>query len=74
MSEAPREPHVDPALHLAAFEQLHGLTIAPDWRAGIETNIATIARAAQLVLSFPLPDELESAAVFRLDPVCGEPR
>jgi hypothetical protein len=59
-----KAPDFDPAAHLASMERGLGLAIAPEWRAGVESHVAAIARAADLVMSFPLDDELESAAVF----------
>lgn len=59
-------PDFDPAAHLAASERTLDLVIAPEWRAGVEANVAVIARAADLVMGFPLPDQLESSAVFEV--------
>lgn len=41
-----------------------GLTIAPEWREAVLANLRATAAAAQLVLEFPLPDELDAAPVF----------
>jgi len=59
-------PDFDAAAHLAALERGLGLVIDPQWRAGVEANIAAIAKAAELVAGFPLPDEIESSAVFEV--------
>jgi hypothetical protein len=41
-----------------------GLTIAPEWRAGIDAHFEAIAKAAALVMEFSLEDELDPAPVF----------
>ncbi|MGA8601923.1 MAG: DUF4089 domain-containing protein [Beijerinckiaceae bacterium] len=41
-----------------------GLRVEPEWRAGIEAHFEAIARAAALVMKFPLDDELDPASVF----------
>ena len=61
------------ALHLddeavAAFVDaaavLQALAVAPEWREGVMTHFKATAAAAALVLSHPLPDELDAAPVF----------
>ena len=41
-----------------------GLTIDPDWKATVVQNLVATAAAAELVLSFPLDDDVEPAPVF----------
>ena len=41
-----------------------GLKVEPEWRAGIDAHFEAIARAAALVMEFPLHDELDPAPVF----------
>ena len=41
-----------------------GLTIAPEWRAAVRTNLATTFRLGSVVEEFELPDEAEPAPVF----------
>jgi hypothetical protein len=41
-----------------------GLRVEPEWHAGIEAHFEAIARAAALVMEFPLDDELDPASVF----------
>jgi hypothetical protein len=41
-----------------------GLTIEPEWRAGIDAHFEAIARAAAFVMEFPVDDELDPAPVF----------
>jgi Protein of unknown function (DUF4089) len=41
-----------------------GLTIAPEWRDAVRSNLLVTLRLAQLVRDFPLPDEAEPAPVF----------
>ena len=41
-----------------------GITIAPEWREAVRSNLEVTFRLATLVLDFPLPDEAEPAPVF----------
>jgi Protein of unknown function (DUF4089) len=41
-----------------------GLTIAPEWRDAVRTNLAITFRLAAVVGEFELPDEAEPAPVF----------
>ncbi|WP_181707210.1 DUF4089 domain-containing protein [Chthonobacter rhizosphaerae] len=54
----------DPKAHVTHMAPVMGLTIPPEWRDGVEANVAATARMAALVLAFPLPDEVEPAAVY----------
>ncbi len=54
----------DAAAHVAHMEAVMGLTIEPEWRAGVVANMATAAKMAALVLDFPLDDEIEPAGVY----------
>lgn len=42
-----------------------GLPIAPEYRAGVVANITRTAQIAQLVLEFPLPDDVVAAPRFQ---------
>jgi hypothetical protein len=42
-----------------------GLSIDPAWRGEVIAHWLATARAARLVLAFPLEDELDPAPVFR---------
>jgi hypothetical protein len=42
-----------------------GLNIQPAWRPGVIFNLGLIMRIAALVDEFPLPDDAETAPVFR---------
>jgi hypothetical protein len=42
-----------------------GLAIAPEYRAGVVESFRQLAASAELVMSFPLPDEVDPATVFR---------
>jgi Protein of unknown function (DUF4089) len=42
-----------------------GLSVDPAWRGEVIAHWLATARAARLVLAFPLEDELEPAPVFR---------
>jgi Protein of unknown function (DUF4089) len=44
---------------------LLGLTIAPEYRSGVIANLERNMTIAQLVMEFPLPDEIEVAPVFQ---------
>ena len=41
------------------------LEIAPEYRAGVKTNLKTASKMAALLEKAPLKDEIEAAAVFR---------
>ena len=43
---------------------LMGLTLTPEQRDGVVKNLATTFAVAQLVLEFPLPDDVDAAPVF----------
>lgn len=48
--------------HMAELLQL---PIAPEYRPGVIANLERTAAIAQLVMEFPLPDDVESAAIFQ---------
>jgi hypothetical protein len=50
---------------LDAMTALLGLTIEPLWREAILAHMKVTGEAAQLVLDFPLEDDIEPAPVFR---------
>jgi len=52
------------AAALDAATALLGLTIDADWRDAVLFHMKVTAETAQLVLAFPLEDELEPAPVF----------
>lgn len=54
----------DAELHVAHMAGVMGLTIAPEWQASVVANMQATARAAALVLSFPLEEHIEPAPVF----------
>jgi hypothetical protein len=54
----------DAKSHVAHMEKVMGLTIEDDWRPVVEAHIAATRKAAELVLSFPLKDDIEAAPVF----------
>jgi Protein of unknown function (DUF4089) len=53
------EPLVDQLAHLIA------LPLAPDHRPGVIANFERTAAIAQLVMEFPLEDEVEIAPIFQ---------
>ncbi len=64
-SATPVPTDEDRAAWLDAASLLLGLAIEPDWREAILVHMTVIGEAAQLVLEFPLEDELDPAPVFR---------
>ena len=50
---------------LERLAALIGLALAGEHRAGVVENFARLMTQARLVTEFPLPDEVEPAAVFR---------
>jgi hypothetical protein len=57
-------PEFDAKAHVAHMADVMGLTILPEWREGVVTNMAATARAAGLVLDYALDDHVEPAPVF----------
>jgi hypothetical protein len=51
--------------YLDATADALGLTVAPEDRAAVRAQLAALFAAAELVMEFPLPDEIEPAPVFR---------
>jgi hypothetical protein len=51
-------------LQLDAAIASAGLKVELEWRASIDAHFEAIARAAALVMEFPLEDELDPAPVF----------
>ncbi len=54
----------DPETHADAVARTMGLVIRPEWKASVLANLKATATAAELVMSFPLEDHVESAPVF----------
>jgi Protein of unknown function (DUF4089) len=50
--------------YIEASAVVLGLTIAPEWRAAVRSNLATTFRLGAVVEEFELPDEAEPAPVF----------
>jgi hypothetical protein len=57
-------PEFDAEAHVAHMAKVMGLEIRPEWRAGVEANMAATARAAGLVMEFTLEEHTEPAPVF----------
>lgn len=57
----------DAAAHLAHMESVMGLTVRPEWRAGVEANLKVAARMAEIVMAEPLDDHVEPANTFEAD-------
>jgi hypothetical protein len=58
---------LDPAclkLQLDAAIASAALTVQPKWRAAIDAHFEAIAKAAALVIEFPLDDDLDPGPVF----------
>ena len=65
---ADRSPIPADTDYVAALDMtsaLLGLEIDPAWRETILAHMKVIGEAAQLVLEFPLADEIEPAPVFQ---------
>ena len=61
-----RPPKADNiAALVAANAQALGLDIKPAWRQGVIFNLGLIMRIAALVDEFPLPDDAETAPIYR---------
>lgn len=56
------EKYVDDAAELI------NLPIDPEYRPGVIANLEQIAAIAQLVIEFPLTDEIEIAPIFECSP------
>lgn len=54
----------DAKAHVAHMEKVLDLTIEDDWRLLVVANMAATEKAADLLLGFPLDDEVEAAPVF----------
>ena len=59
-----KQPPFDPERYVAAAAPLLGLELDPAWIAPITANLRVLAAAAELVGSFPLPEEIEAAPRF----------
>jgi hypothetical protein len=57
-------PPFDAEAHAAHMAKVMGLTVLPEWKPTVVSNLAATAAAAELVLSFPLDDHVEAAPVF----------
>ncbi len=55
---------IDAASYVDAAAALIGLPLDPAHRPGVILNMRRIAEMAALVMSFPLPDDVEPAPVF----------
>lgn len=51
--------------YVAQMALLLELPLAAEYRPGVVENFARIMAIAQLVIEFPLPDEVEAAPTFR---------
>jgi hypothetical protein len=54
----------DPEAVIDAMAPLLGLTVEAEYRPGVVANLEVTAKHALLVMSFPLGDHEEPAAVF----------
>lgn len=55
----------DDARRVETRAALVGLPLAPEQQALVAEHLATVLRAAALVMEFPPPEEVEPAPVFR---------
>lgn len=63
-------PNPSPAIasvehYVDQMAALLALPIAPDYRQGVIENVERTAAIAQLVLEFPLPEDIETAPTFQ---------
>ncbi|MEJ8472531.1 DUF4089 domain-containing protein [Roseibium algae] len=54
----------DAKAYVAHMEKVVDLKIRDEWRPTVEANMAATGKAANLIMSFPLDDEVEAAPVF----------
>lgn len=59
------KPPFDAHQHAQQMAACLDLMIDPDWDESVASNLRLLEAAAQLVLSFPLGDDVESALVFK---------
>jgi hypothetical protein len=64
LSSAPALESASLKLQIDAAIISTAIAVAPEWRAGIDAHFEAIAKAAALVMEFPLDDELDPAPVF----------
>jgi hypothetical protein len=63
-ASAPVADSVSLKLQVDAAIASAGLPVDAEWRASIDAHFEAIAKAAALVMEFPLEDELDAAPVF----------
>lgn len=56
---------VNPAQLVDLLAQTLQLTLDPEHRPGVIANFVRTSEIAQLVMEFPLPDEIEVAPIFQ---------
>ncbi|NJO39117.1 MAG: DUF4089 domain-containing protein [Cyanobacteria bacterium CRU_2_1] len=59
------EKPFDPAELVDLMSEFLDLPIAPEYRPGVIANLARTAAIAQLVMEFPIPDDIEIAPIFQ---------
>lgn len=57
-------PRFNPETYVEPAAQLLALPLHPDYHPGIVQNFATLVAIADLVMEFPLPEEVEAAPTF----------
>lgn len=55
----------EPGAYVDEAARRVGLTIAPEHRPGVIQFTEALLASAELVMEFPLPDDVEAAPVFR---------
>jgi hypothetical protein len=63
-ASAPVADSVSLKLQVDAAIASAGLPVDAEWRASIDAHFEAIAKAAALVMEFPLEDEVDAAPVF----------
>ncbi|MEA2857835.1 MAG: 1-carboxybiuret hydrolase subunit AtzG-like [Methylobacteriaceae bacterium] len=64
LSSAPALDSASLKLQIDAAIASAAIVVDPEWRASIDAHFEAIAKAAALVMEFPLEDELDPAPVF----------
>jgi 1-carboxybiuret hydrolase subunit AtzG-like len=59
-----KEDLFDAAAHCDHMARVLALDIRPEWRQAVIDNLAATRTIAEAVLTFPLADDVEPAAVF----------
>lgn len=59
------KPQLNVETYVDSAAEIMGLDLRPEYREGTIANFKRIAAIAELVLEFPLPEEIEIAPIFQ---------